>query len=43
MEDLAIESLEKTVKARLEFARDYFFESRPCIMQNLNMDRIYTK
>jgi adenylate kinase family enzyme len=25
MEDLALESLEKTIKARLEFARDFFF------------------
>lgn len=44
MEDLALESLEKTIKARLEFARDFYFQStRPCIMENLNYDRIYMK
>jgi hypothetical protein len=43
MEDLALESIQKTVKARLEFSRDFFHGSRPCIMENLNYDRVYLK
>lgn len=43
MEDLALESLEKVIKARLEFARDLFHGSRPCLMENLNYDRVYNK
>ena len=43
MEDLALESLEMTLKSRLEFARDFYFEDRPCIMENLNHDRIFMK
>lgn len=43
MEDLSLESLEKTLRARLEFARDFFFGSRPCLMENLNYDRVYSK
>lgn len=43
MEDLALESLEKVIKARLEFARDLYFQDRPCIMENLNYDRVYNK
>lgn len=43
MEDLALESLEKVIKARLEFARDLFRGNRPCIMENLNYDRVYMK
>lgn len=38
-----MESLERTLKARLEFARDYFFGERPCMMKDLNYDRIYSK
>lgn len=43
MEELAIQSLEKVIKARLSFARDYFFGTRPCVMENLNYDRTYMK
>lgn len=43
MEDIAIESIEKVAKARLEFARDLFHGDRPCIMENLNYDRSYAK
>lgn len=43
MEDLALESLEKVIKARLEFARNYYFGSRPCIMENLNYDSVLMK
>jgi adenylate kinase family enzyme len=43
MEDLTLESLEKVSKARLEFARDYYFGTRPCLMENLNYDRAYVK
>lgn len=43
MEDLSLESVGKTIKARLEFARDFFFQTRPCIMENLGFDRIYLK
>jgi len=43
MEDIALESLERVSKARLEFARDLFHGDRPCIMENLNYDRVYAK
>ena len=43
MEDLALESLEKVIKARLEFAKNYYFGSRPCIMENLNYDNVLMK
>jgi hypothetical protein len=43
MEDLALESLEKVIKARLEFAKNYYFGSRPCIMENLNYDSVLMK
>jgi adenylate kinase family enzyme len=36
MEDLALESLEKVIKARLSFARDLYSGNRPCLMENLN-------
>ena len=48
-EDVTLEALEKTMKARLSFARDYFFkyishgEERPCVMQDLNYDRKFLK
>lgn len=43
MEDLSMESLERVIKARLQFACDYYFGSRACIMENLNFDRCYMK
>ena len=43
MEDLALESIEKTIKAKLEFSRDNFSGSVPCKMEKLNCDRIYMK
>lgn len=43
MEDIALESLQRVSKARLEFARDLFHGDRPCIMENLNYDRVYAK
>lgn len=42
MQDVAIDGLRNNLKARMEFARDYFFgqsEGRPCIMENLNCER----
>jgi hypothetical protein len=38
MEDLALEQIEKVTKANLEFARDYFFKTRPCVMENMHCD-----
>jgi hypothetical protein len=49
IEDRALEAIEKTVSARLVFARDNFFkmskngEDRCCIMENMNYDRSYVK
>jgi adenylate/nucleoside-diphosphate kinase len=49
VETLALEAVEKCMKARLQFARDYFFKKdkhgfeRPCIMENMNYDRVYLK
>lgn len=46
VEDKACEAIEATLKARLQFARDYYYsqsEARPCVMQSLNVDRCYMK
>lgn len=43
MTDLALGAIEKTLKARLEFARDFFFQTRPCVLEGLGYDRVYTK
>ena len=49
VETLALEAVEKCMKARLEFSRDFFYKEerhgyvRPCIMENMNYDRVYQK
>ena len=46
--DTAIRAIQGNIKAKLDFARDFSFresgeEERPCVMQNLNIDRTYFK
>ena len=46
VEDLAVSAIQKSLKARSEFARDYYYdqsERRPCVMENMNIDRLYFK
>jgi adenylate/nucleoside-diphosphate kinase len=46
VEDKAMASIQATLKARQQFSRDYFYnqsERRPCVMQNLNVDRCFMK
>ncbi len=43
MEDIALNAIEKVTKARLQFARDLYFNNRPCVMENLNYDRCLIK
>jgi adenylate/nucleoside-diphosphate kinase len=43
MTDLALDAIQKTLKARLEFARDFYFQERPCVMEGLGYDRILMK
>jgi len=49
VETLALEAIQKCMKARLEFSRDYFFKKdthgfeRPCKMENMNYDRVFQK
>jgi hypothetical protein len=43
---IALEALEATLKARMQFVHNYcgtLSEESPCIMQNMNIDRIYMK
>ena len=44
--DTAIRAVQSNIKAKLDFARDFTYkddEERPCVMQNLNIDRTYFK
>lgn len=46
--DTALCTIERNTEARINFARDYTFresneDERPCLMQNMNIDRIYFK
>ena len=47
VQDIALKAIQANLKARMNFARDYTFrdtdEERPCVMQNLNIDRCYFK
>lgn len=43
MEDLALTALEKVTQARFQFARDLYFNERPCVLENLNYDRCLVK
>jgi hypothetical protein len=43
MEDVALTAIEKVYAARLSFARDYYFNTRPCLMESLNYDRVLLK
>ena len=43
MEDVALEAIERVMRARLQFARDFYHGNRPCVMENLNYDRGYAK
>lgn len=43
MEDVALMAIEKVYAARLSFARDYYFNTRPCLMESLNYDRVLLK
>ena len=46
MQDLALEAIEKNLKARMNFAKNYFFggsDERPCVIEDLHIDRCLLK
>jgi adenylate kinase family enzyme len=46
VENIALQAIEATLKARMQFVHNYYgtlSEESPCVMQNMNIDRIYLK
>ena len=46
IQDVALSAIQSNLKSRMNFARDYHHggsDKRPCIMQNMNIDRCYFK
>lgn len=46
IQDVALQAIQANLQARMDFARDYHHgqsEKRPCLLQNMNIDRCYFK